>query len=81
MLKKDQKLFWKTTARGTARTLISEAVIIFDHQKIGTSIPWVNWDNIKQGEGKKTLVVFQKRDAGLQQHSSAECVGNMEIKS
>lgn len=58
------KLFWKTTAGGTARTLISKAVIIFDPQKIGTSIPWVNRDNIKQGKGKKTLVVFRKRDAG-----------------
>lgn len=75
------KLFWKTTAGGTTRTLISKAVIIFDPQKIGMSIPWVKWDNIKQGEGKKTLVVFRKRDAGLQQCSSAEHAGDAEIKS
>lgn len=75
------KLFWKTTARGTTRTLISKAVIIFDPQKIGMSIPWVKRDNIKQGEGKKTLVVFRKRDAGLQQRSSAKHAGDAEIKS
>lgn len=75
------KLFWKTTARGTMRTLISKAVIIFDPQKIGLSIPWVNWDNIKWGEAKKTLVFFWKRDVELQQSSSAKHTGNGEIKS
>lgn len=44
------------------RTLISKAVIIFDPQKTGMSIPWVNSDNIKRRERKKTLVVFRKRD-------------------
>jgi len=63
------------------RTLISKAVIIFDPQKTAMSIPWVNQDNIKRGEGKKTLVVFRKRDAGLQQVSSAERAVNMKIKS
>lgn len=63
------------------RTLISKAVIIFDPQKIGLSIPWVNWDNIKWGEAKKTLVFFWKRDVELQQCSSAEHAVNGEIKS
>lgn len=75
------KLFWKTTARGTVRTLISKAVIISDPQKIGLSIPWVNWDNIKWGEAKKTLVFLWKRDMELQQSSSAKHAGNGEIKS